>query len=84
MSTIPNVISHSVVILVKGQLFATMGLWSNGSRHFVGTCDPRCNPSIHEREFTHLADAEQSFKDNVQISVDRGWTVAYRGPARVG
>ncbi|HEV7699798.1 MAG TPA: hypothetical protein VGO43_06190 [Pyrinomonadaceae bacterium] len=68
----PVTIEHEVVIFVKGNIYGSAGFWTNGTRFFVGSCDPRCHPSIFEREYTHREDAEHSFSDHIKAN-RRAW-----------
>lgn len=78
-----------VAIMTKGCLVACFALDINypaadSSVHAVGMLDPRCKPAVDLRSFETPALAEARFYELMAKSRDNGWTVAYRGPARVG
>ena len=74
---------HRVAIFEKAGLFGSVGIWSNGFKHYVGSYDPRCSPAVHEREFVNKGYAEKAFNEHVALTVDRGWSVAWTGAAHL-
>lgn len=78
-----NKVSETIVILSKAGQFASIGLIAaaNGA---VCRYDPRCNPP-NFYQFTQTPEAAQEiFRENVKLSIDRGWDVIYSGPRLQG
>lgn len=76
-------IDHRVTIFEKAGIYGSVGIWTNGNFHYVGSYDPRTSPSVFERMFPNKDLAEIAFNDHVRITVANGWRLVWSGPHRL-